>query len=90
MEEDFDTIDKKDNLWSIILSIGSKFDFKMMIILFLLFIIITSDVFVDRILSRFGGAVNLNIPTTWGTVLQGLLLVFSYVLFDILVTYEVL
>lgn len=90
MEEDYDTIDKKDNLWSVILSVGAKFDFKMMIILFILFIIITSDVFIDRILAKFNGAVNLNIPTAWGTVIQGVVLVLAYVLFDILVTYDVL
>lgn len=48
----------------------------------LIFIIISSDVFINRALAKFRGAVDYKCPTSWGTFLQGLFLVFACILVD--------
>jgi len=55
-------------------------DFKMAGCLFLLFVILSSDVFINRILSRFQGAVDYQMPTNWGVILQSSFLVLAYVI----------
>lgn len=47
-------------------------------ILFILYIIINSDVFVDNVLSTFGGTVNGRDITTFGAILQALTLILFY------------
>lgn len=66
------------------------FNFRILLFLYLIFIIICSDVFVDRVLTKFDGAVDMHVPTTYGTCVQGGLLVGAFVVADVLVKMEVL
>lgn len=53
--------------------------FRMMLYLFLLFLLVVSDPFVDTVISGFGEeAVKGRTPTSWGVVLQGIFLVIGY------------
>lgn len=53
---------------------------KLFIALFIIFIIVVSDVFTNNIIAKFGdNAVVGRCPTTWGTVLQGIFLVIFYI-----------
>lgn len=47
--------------------------------LFLLFLFVVSDVFVGGVLGGFGGATRGRSPTAYGVVLQGVFLVFFFV-----------
>ena len=59
--------------------------------LFLLFLFVVSDVFVNSVVSGFGEkAVKCRSPTGWGTVLQGVFLVIGYVILLHLVESQVL
>ena len=60
--------------------IGSLVNFKILISIFVLFILIVSDVFTDNVISSFGGAVKCRSPTSYGIVVQGVFLVIFYVL----------
>lgn len=54
---------------------------KMLFSLFIIFLIVVSDVFTNSVLSAFGSkAVQGREPTTWGVVLQGIFLVIGYIL----------
>ena len=53
---------------------------KLLFVLFILFIIITSDMFTNNIISWFNGAVHCNNPTSYGTVLQGIFFVLFYII----------
>lgn len=75
-----------DDVTSIIGAIGSK-TFKISVLIFILFIIINSDVFIDRILSdKAGTYVEGRHPTGKGTVIQGMLLSVGYILLHVLVS----
>lgn len=66
------------------------FSFKLILFLYLIFIIVCSDVFIDKILSKFDSAVDMHVPTTYGTLIQGAILVVSYIFTDVLIKMEVL
>jgi hypothetical protein len=53
----------------------NSFPWKYYIILFFIFILITSNVFVRNVLDKMPNAVEDNSPTTLGTVVQGALLI---------------
>ncbi len=51
----------------------------------LFFIMLSSDIFVNRALAKFSGAVDYKCPTSWGVFLQGLFLVLSMIIVDALI-----
>lgn len=54
---------------------------KLIVILFIAFIVVVSDVFTNSVISGFGEkAVRGRTPTPWGVVLQGVFLVIFYIL----------
>ena len=59
--------------------------YKQYIILFVLFIFITSDIFVNSVLTNIGNTVKCRSPTNWGVIIQGIFLVFFYILFIYLI-----
>lgn len=64
---------------------------KLIFGLFLLFLFVVSDVFVNNVVSGFGEkAVKCRSPTVWGTILQGIFLVIGYVILIHLVDHQVL
>ena len=68
----------------------SEIPCKMMFILFIIYIFLSSDVFINRVVSRMDGAVNyIDTLSTYGTVLTGILQVMVYAVFDVLVKKEV-
>lgn len=75
----------------ILQDISSGIPVKQMIILFILYILVSSDVFINRVMGRVDGAISYtDTLSTYGTVLSGLVLVLLYVLFDILIKKEVI
>ena len=58
---------------------------KLIIILFLLYIIISSNIFSKVILSMFGGKLKNGVASCFGVVIRGILLVCFYMLFAYLV-----
>ena len=79
---------KNDNFISMGVSGLQEFRFKPYFLLFLIFIILTCNVFVDKCLAQFQGAVDGDEPTTKGTVIQGLFLVMIYIIIDYLCQYN--
>lgn len=71
-----------DDLGAVVADAAMGANFKMMFAIFLIFMIITSDVFVTRVLSNISGAVDYKCATNYGTALQGMLLVMLYVMVD--------
>ncbi len=64
---------------------------KLIFGLFLLFLFVVSDVFVNNVVSGFGEkAVKCRCPTVWGTVLQGIFLVIGYVILLHLIDRQIL
>lgn len=75
---------RMDSINEMLADITKQIDVRMMLLRFVVFILICSDVFVNRVLARFNGAVEMRNPTNYGIVLQGIALVLVYLLIDII------
>lgn len=74
-----------DDITSIVYGIGSNV-FKTTIFIFILFILLHSDVFVDRVLSSSDNKfVEGREVTTGGMLIQGILLSLGYILISVLI-----
>lgn len=78
---DFDDFEEKE---STVPLLGKTNHIKLSIFLFLLFILVSSDVFVDKVLSTFNGLTSGDQPTGSGVVVQGVIMSLSYILINIL------
>jgi hypothetical protein len=75
-----------DDFPSMFVKLCSRINLKIGIFIFLIGLFIFSDVFVNTILSMFKGAIsNIQLPTTYGTVIQLIFLVIAYLIIDLLV-----
>jgi len=75
-------LDHHDNFITMGIEGLRQLNWKMYGLLFIIFILITSDVFIDRILSKFSGAVSGTDATSYGTVIQGIMLVLFYMIIE--------
>lgn len=64
--------------------------YKLFTMIFVMFMLLSSDTFINRILSKVDGAVEYNSPTSYGTFLQGLLLVLACLIIDCLINQHIL
>jgi hypothetical protein len=81
---------KPDDLGSIIVDIASQIQFKFLGMMLVIFLFLSSDVFIGRVLSTFGGAVDFKTPTSYGVILQGLFLVLFMTLLDALIKQKII
>lgn len=75
-------LDNHDNFITMGIEGLRQLNWKMYGLLFIIFILITSDIFIDRILSRFKGAVSGTEATSYGTIIQGIMLVLFYMIIE--------
>jgi hypothetical protein len=61
-------------------------NYKVALLLFLLGVILFSDIFIESFLIGIPGAVDGDTPTSKGTTVQLILQIFGYVMFDLLVS----
>lgn len=78
-------MEKHDNFISMGVEALKNCRWKSYFMLFFIFLILTCDIFNDRCLSQFNGAVDGCDPTTYGSVLQGIFLVIFFVIVDYVV-----
>jgi hypothetical protein len=78
---------KKTDFMQMTGNILTNMSVKMAFILFFMGMIIFSDLFIDSVLNKFDNTVHGECTTTKGTVLQLLMLVFGYIVMDLVVKY---
>lgn len=78
-----------DDFTELLSSIATSINYKLSFIIFIGFIILCSDVFIENILSHFSDATSYNVATTYGTVIQGLFLVLLFIAADGLIKSEI-
>lgn len=78
-----------DDFTTMLADASTNIQYKLFLLMFLTFIGLSTDVFINRVLSNFSGAVEGTTPTSWGTVLQGIFLVIACLIFDLLIRMEV-
>lgn len=65
--------------------------YKSLLFLFILFILITSDVFINMILKKLNGTVDDHgYATPYGTVIQGIVLVLGFMILNFLIDQEII
>lgn len=82
-EEEEEKTRKTDDLSSAFVGLFSTLNLKMMLFLFLIYIFVSSDIFIEKILGRIDGATNLRESTIKGTFIQGFVVVFLYMILDL-------
>src|SRR5690606_31002407 len=65
-------------------------NFKMVLALAIFFLVLTSNMFVETVLSRFSGAVQEGVPTAKGAVIQGIILALFYILWDAVINWDLI
>lgn len=81
---------KPDDFIGIISYGFGSINFKHLIFMLIMFIFLSSDVYVDRVLSKIPGTVFNRSPNTKGTMIQLMFFAIAYILIDILVSYKIL
>lgn len=79
-----------DDFTSIVLDVFGHIQWKLFGLLLIIFMVISSDVFINRALAKFKGAVDYKCPTSWGTFLQGFFLVFACIIIDVAVKQKII
>ena len=79
-----------DDFASVFADIFSGIQFKLFGLIFIIFIFISSDVFIGRMLSNFSGATDGKKTTSWGTIIQGMFLVMALIVIDVLVKQKII
>ncbi len=79
-----------DDITSILIDIVGHVQFKFLGLMIIIFIMISSDVFINRALSTFKGAVDYKCPTSWGVCLQGMFLALIMIIIDALIRQNVI
>lgn len=74
-----------DAVGTMFVDLLTKINFKIALFLIFMFLIVSSDVFVNRILSNFSGAVDGRNATNTGAFIQAMFLAISYIIMDIFV-----
>lgn len=82
IENDQD-LKKPDDFASAIVGLFSVFNLKLVFLLFLIFMFVSSDVFINKFLTRFD-SVEYKAPNSKGTFIQGLVLVILFMLADLI------
>lgn len=91
MSSDYDPISHTPNSFTEIISdILENTRYKFYFLLFVIFFVITSDMFINRILSSFDKAVSGKNITNWGTFIQGIILIIACAIIDILTQQKIL
>lgn len=71
---------------------GSITDFNYIVfgLIFLVYLGLNSQIFYDRVLTKFNGTLNVGIPTNYGTIIQALIMALMAVLIYSLYEYEII
>lgn len=73
---------KKGDLIKVTTDFLGNISYKLIFFLFMAFLFISSDVFSNNVLSKIDGAIELNDVTTYGTIVQGVILILFYLTID--------
>ena len=75
---------RPDSFFTIAADIGKKISWKVAIFLFLIYVFINTRTFIDQALGRIKNTVEDGHPNAKGTLVQGLLVILSYIILTIL------
>jgi hypothetical protein len=68
----------------------TSINYKVSFMLFIVSMLIFSDLFIDNVLNKFNDTVTGECTTTKGTMLQLMFMIIAYIVLDLIVKYEIL
>ena len=81
-----DKKEKKNSLVSEIIDSLASTNFKLLVFIFLAFLLVTSDIFADKVISRISpDSVDHHNLNSKGTMIAGLFLVLAYIVCDVVI-----
>ena len=82
---------KPDSFTSIIADFFVGVNYKLILMLFLIYVFIMSDMFIDKVLSKMEGTVRNNHDlTSKGTMVNGILMILLYMTADMLIRNQII
>lgn len=81
---------KPDDLASAFVGFFTGMNIKLIVMLFLIFILVNSDIFIQKIIAKVNGAVEYKNPTYIGVFLQAFILIILYMFSDLLINLGVI
>lgn len=79
-----------DDLITITKDLGHNINWKVALFLFAISLFVMSDLFVEKFLSLVNNTVDIDTPNNKGTIIQVMVIVFSYIVVDLFVKREIL
>lgn len=79
-----DSDKKKGDLNQFIIGAFGKMNIKIAILLFFIYVIINSEIFIDNVLSKFSNTVDNGKTTNKGVMISALFVTLSYIIVDML------
>jgi hypothetical protein len=84
------SLEKKDDLWSLLSAVISSPNYKIGFFLMIIFIILSTNIFDNLVLKSFQGTMEYQSITTYGIIIKSIFLVLGYLLVDLLSRGEIL
>lgn len=82
---------KPSDLSPVALGALQQIPFMFLFFIFLIYLLLSNDIYYNRILSKFNGAMSpMGMPTTYGTIITGIILVILVAIIDILIKKEII
>lgn len=80
---------QRGDLFRMLIDAIGSVQYKLAGFVFIFFIILSTDMFLYRVLSHIPDTMSAGQPTSWGVVMQGMFLAIAMILFDALIKLEV-
>ncbi len=90
MDDDCDPIDTPDELAEMLVQPFDAVNFKASFLLFFIFLFVSSNIFIDQILSRFNNVVEGGQITIKGIIIQGVILVIIFIILQIILGFDLI
>jgi hypothetical protein len=81
---------KGEDFTPMLLEIIKSIEYKYYAFMFLIFMFITSDVYIDKVLSKLDGTLEYCSPTPYGTIIQAITLIAAMILIHVLIKKEII
>lgn len=79
-----------DNMSEMLIDSISKIQIKLFGLMFLIFMFLSTDIFINRVLSHIPNAVDMKTPTNWGVAIQATILTICMIFIDVLINQHII
>jgi hypothetical protein len=85
-----DSLNVRNDLSSVVASVFSATNIQLSVMMFFVFIMLTSELFITQVLSRFSGTLAGDSPTIKGRCILAMFQTIAYILLDVMLRYDLI